>query len=276
MITALPRVAIAMNDFDAALRLFRDGLGMPVLDFSEDTVPSLGAHVGMCAPDGGSMVELMAPANPDLPLSQALEKFLDVRGEGFYAMMLEAADPDAEAEVLAGRGLGVLPLMAGAGGRDVHPKSTHGVLVRVYPNGSVSAGTRPGGEPGLSGIERTIVAVDDASIAAEAYGPPGFGLDLGEVIVDDERGVEAVICTPPKGGVVELAAPTDTQKPFAEVLEKQLKDRGPGLHALVLHADDPAGAAEVLADRGLEPTEVAGRVALDVFGARFLIEQRPA
>ncbi len=273
MITALPRVAIAMHDYEAAVALFRDGLGMPVLDFSDQTVPSLGAHVGMCVPEGGSNVELMSPANPELPLSQALQRFLDARGEGFYAMMLEAPDPDAEAEVLAGRGLGVLALMPGAGGRDVHPKTTHGVLVRVYPNDSVKAGgPHPSSAPALSGIMRTIVAVDDVGIAVDAYGPPGFGLEAGEVVRDEDRGVDSVICTPPKGGVVELAAPVDTRRPFALELEKQLKDRGPGLHALVLEAENPERAAQVLSDRGLEPSTAGGSVALDLLGARFVIE----
>ena len=44
-------------------------------------------------------------ANPALPLSQAIQRTLDRRGEGFYALMLEAPDPDAEAVGLAERGL---------------------------------------------------------------------------------------------------------------------------------------------------------------------------
>ena len=52
----------------------------------------------MCVPPGGSNIELMAPADPAAPLSQALRStFLDRRGEGLYALMLEAPDPDAEA-----------------------------------------------------------------------------------------------------------------------------------------------------------------------------------
>ena len=146
VITAMPRIAIAMHDFDAAVRMFGDVFGMPVLDFSDRTVPSLGAHVAMCIPEGGSNIELMSPADPDKPLSQALQKFLDRRGDGLYALMLEAPDPDAEADTLAERGLDVLPLMVGAAGRDVHPRSTHGVLIRVYPDNSVPArpGTRAG------------------------------------------------------------------------------------------------------------------------------------
>ena len=82
MITAMPRIAIVMHDFDLAVATFRDGFGMPVADFSRRTVPGLGAHVAMCVPEGGSNIELMAPADPDKPLSQSLQRCLDRRGEG--------------------------------------------------------------------------------------------------------------------------------------------------------------------------------------------------
>ena len=141
MITAMPRIAIAVKDFEAALTTFQDQMGMHVLDFSPETVPSLGAHVGMCQPAGGSNIELMAPSNPDEPLSQALQKFLDRRGEGIYAMMLESAEPNAEAEILLEKGVKVLPLMRGAGGRDIHPSSTHGVLILSLIH--ISEPTRP-------------------------------------------------------------------------------------------------------------------------------------
>src|SRR5579859_2087744 len=137
VITAMPRIAIAISDLGAAVTTFREVFGMPVIDFTEETVPTLGAQIALCVPEGGSNIELMAPADRGKPLSQALDRFLDRRGEGLYALMLEAPDPDREAAALAGRGLDVLPLMAGAGGRDVHPRSTHGVLIRVYPSDSV-------------------------------------------------------------------------------------------------------------------------------------------
>ena len=105
MITAMPRIAIATTTehFGRALKLFGDVFAMPVADFSDSTVASLGAHVGMCQPDGGSNIELMAPATPGLPLSDAIQKTIDRRGEGFYALMLEAPDPNAEAEELIER-----------------------------------------------------------------------------------------------------------------------------------------------------------------------------
>ena len=144
VITGMPRIAIAVHDFPATVATFRDQLGMPVIDLSEGSVESLGASLAMCVPEGGSNIELMSPADPAAPLSQSLQRFLDRRGEGLFALMLEAPDPNAEAEELSGRGLNVLPVMAGATGRDVHPNSTHGVLIRVYPVGSFQRPQDPG------------------------------------------------------------------------------------------------------------------------------------
>ncbi len=270
MITALPRIAIAVHDFPAAVATFRDVFGMPVVDFSDRTVPSLGAHVAMCVPEGGSNVELMAPSDPAAPLSLALQKFLDRRGDGLYAMMLEAPDPNAEAVELAERGLDVLPLMPGAGGRDIHPRSTHGVLVRVYPNDSAATG---GGhvsqEPNVSGIVRAVIATTDAVSAAAAY-THGFGLQPGPTVKDPERGVCSVTCIPPKGGVVELVSVIDPSKAFARDVAAFVERRGEGLFALVLRAADPAAAMATLTERGVAPavTEVP---MLDVFGAQILI-----
>ena len=270
MITALPRIAIAVNDFDDAISTFRDVLGMPVADFSDRTVPTLGAHVAMCTPDGGSNIELMSPADPGKPLSQALQKFLRRRGEGLYALMLEAPDPNAEADALSGRGVDVLPLMDGAGGRDVHPRSTHGVLIRVYPDNSVTTGPFPAEAPGLSGITRVVVATADASIAAHAY-EAGLGLSATAPVHDEERGVMSVQCRAPRGGVIELVSPVATDHPFAQDIDRCVKEDHGGMYALVLHAADPGAAVSVLRDRGIaeQPTPVPHLVA---YGTRFLIE----
>jgi catechol 2,3-dioxygenase-like lactoylglutathione lyase family enzyme len=270
VITAMPRIAIAVRDFDAAVSTFRDALGMPVVDFSPRTVPTLGAHVGMCVPPGGSNIELMAAADPAEPLSQALQRFLDQRGEGLYALMLEAPDPDREALELAARGLDVMPLMAGAGGRDVHPRSTHGVLVRVYPNDSATTGEVAGsGDLGLSGIVKVVVATADASLAAAAYGD-GFGLAIGPVVDDEERGVLTVECRPPKGGVIELVSCADPAKPFARAIEACVKERRGGMYALGLTSTDPHRTTAQLAARGFA-TSADQTSCVTVFGARFII-----
>jgi catechol 2,3-dioxygenase-like lactoylglutathione lyase family enzyme len=274
VITALPRIAIAVYDFDGAVTTFRDVFGLPVVDFSARTAPALGAHVAMCAPQGGSNIELMSPADPGKPLSQALQKFLDRRGEGPYALMLEAPDPDAEAVALAERGLDVMPLMPGAGGRDVHPRSTHGVLVRVYPNNSAQVTATESQAPGLSGIMKAIIATADASLAADVYGR-GFGLHAGPVVIDEQRGVRYVHCRAPKGGVIELVSANNPDTPFAEAILRHLKDGNGGLYALVLQCADPQAGVALLEPRGVA-AEGGPVGALVAHGMRFLIEQRLA
>lgn len=281
MITGMPRIAIAVRDFDATVATFRDKLGMPVLDISENSVQSLGAKLAMCVPEGGSNIELMSPANPDAPLSQSLQKFLDRRGEGLFALMLEAPDPDLEAESLSSRGLNVLPLMAGAGGRDVHPRSTHGVLVRVYPvssfQGEAPRRADDADFPGLSGITRVIVAVQDLDDATGVYGTQ-FGMDIDAPSLDVARGVQRVLCHPPTGGTIELVAVVDESRPFARSVGEFLNSTGEGMYCLVLQSADPNASAKILAERGLnvtiedDSTEVIELARTDTFGALLRIE----
>lgn len=285
MITAMPRLAIATADFEAIVDTFGRRLGMPVIDLSADTVPRLGARIAMCVADGGSHIELMSPAVPEAPLSLSLQRFLERRGQGLFALMLEAPDPDAEAVALAARGLAVLPLMAGAGGRDIHPSSTQGVLIRVYPNDSYP-GRAPAGWQGLglSGVQRAVIAVRDLAAAAATWGS-GLGLPADPPRIDAARGVRSVLVHPPRGGAIELVAVHDPARPYAAALAEQLAAGREGLHALVLHAADPqtllaplqaAGLAAELAAGADDAIEIAPAAA---FGARLRIERarhRPA
>ena len=165
----------------------------------------------------------------------------------------EPPDPDEEAKSLAEGGLNVLPRMAGAGGRDVHPNSTHGVLIRVYPVNSFSVGTSPSAS-GLSGIMRVIVAVRDLEHARRVY-HTGFGLACDPERDDDVRGVRGFICRPPDDGVIEFVTPTNADRPFAREVAGFLDDRE-GLYALVLHADE-------------------ARESVTVCGARIVVEPAP-
>lgn len=271
MISAMPRIAIAVHDFDKAVGIFRDVLAMPVLDFSSDTVPSLGAHVGMCQPPGGSNIELMAPATPGAPLARSIQGFLDRRGEGLFALMLEAPDPNAEAEEVASRGLDVLPLMEGAGGRDIHPRSTGGVLIRIYPDNSVGdRGPHQPGEPALSGIVRVVIASADLGRSTEVFGT-GLGLPCDAATDDAERGVRVVRCHPPSGGTIELVSVMDASRPFARAVAGHLAERGPGMWALVLEADDLDDTHRLLTDRGLDVTDGPAGPETTIFGTRILL-----
>lgn len=278
MITGMPRIAIAVHNFDAAVQTFRDKLGLPVIDLSESTTTgSLGARLAMCVPPGGSNIELMCPASPDMPLAQSLGRFLGRRGEGLFALMLEAPDPDAEAERLLDAGLNVLPLMAGAGGRDVHPGSTHGVLIRVYPSGSFQGDQeRHDTALDLSGIMRVMIVVSDLDDAIDVYGVK-LGLKVDPATVDAAAGTRSAIVHPPTGGVIELVSPQDPDQPLAASLKAHLQAKGEGLFALVLHSSDPASAAGILATRGMTMARDAGDKQEispdDTFGARIYIEK---
>jgi catechol 2,3-dioxygenase-like lactoylglutathione lyase family enzyme len=197
--------------------------------------------------------------------------------------MLEAPDPDAEAESLRARGLGVLPLMAGAGGRDVHPRSTHGVLIRVYPSRSFVASPdqierRVDRALGLSGIARVVIAVRDAKRALDTYGR-GLGLAAQDPTPDPRRGVTVARCGAPEGAVVELAEPVATERPYAAALAQRFEEAGEGMFALVLQAPDPAAAAVALAERGLRVSPLAGEEGVfevdpaSLFGTRVHIER---
>jgi len=269
MIIGMPRIAIAVRDFAATIATFRDKLGMPVVDLCATSVAELGAKLAMCTPEGGSNIEIMSPADLGAPLSQSLQRFLDRRGEGLFALMLEAPDPNAEAEELSSRGLNVLPLMAGAGGRDVHPNSTHGVLIRVYPvdsfkkdSGSDSSSISSAAQ--LSGITRVIIAVHDVDHATAVYRDQ-FVMDTDDVTVDAERGVRSAICHPRSGGAIELVSVFDRARPFAQSIQAFLDSDREGMYALVLQSPDLKGTAADLAARGLKVSPPAdSRQALEI------------
>jgi catechol 2,3-dioxygenase-like lactoylglutathione lyase family enzyme len=284
VITAMPRVAIATRDFTGIVAAFRDVLGMPVVDLSSHSAASLGAKLAMCVPPGGSNIELMSPHDPAAPLSQSLSRFLERRGSGLFALMLEAPDPNAEAEVLGSRGLDVLPLMPGAGGRDLHPRSTHGVLIRVYPSGSFQAQPeqvqqRDERALGLSGIARVVIAVSDAKRARETY-ERGLGLVVSDARSDAERGIESVLLRAPSGGAIELAQPVNEARPFAAALAERLHAAGEGMSALVLRAREPEAVGAALLERGLMVVmRQAGAIELDArgfHGARVIVERGEA
>jgi hypothetical protein len=230
---------------------------------------------------GGSNIELMAPGDLSLPLSQSLQGFLDRRGEGLFALMLEAAVPDEEAELLSERGLQVLPTMADAFGRDIHPSSTHGVLIRVYPVDSFEGHyPEPYDDPnptGLTGINRVIIAVKDIDTASDTYGVK-LGMPVSEPVSDADRGVLSVICTPPTGGVIELVSPEDTKKAFAAAIDQFIATRREGMYAVILGTDNLQRTLDTLATRGMTSAEVPGvngTFELDpssTFGGHFWVE----
>ena len=74
-----------------------------------------------------------------------------------------------------------------------------------------------------------------------------------------------------------MVSAVDTTKPFAQEIERFVKEESGGMYALVLHADDPRAALSLLKDRFLlkdreATTQVGTPAQVTAFGTRFIVE----
>lgn len=124
----LHHVAVVVRDLDAALRFYRDRLGLPlelVLPIESDRVRI--AFLGV----GESKVELVEPTDE----TTGVARFLASRGEGFHHVCLEVGDLAAELARLAEEGIELIDEVPRRGAEGpvafIHPRSCHGVLVEL-------------------------------------------------------------------------------------------------------------------------------------------------
>jgi methylmalonyl-CoA/ethylmalonyl-CoA epimerase len=130
MIKRIAHIAIVVDDIEAALGFWRDGLGLS-LEGVED-VPEQRSTVAFL-PAGDSEVELVKPTDDESGVARYLAK----RGPGMHHICLEVDDIEAALDHLRARGVRLINEQPthGAGGRRVafiHPESTRGVLVELY------------------------------------------------------------------------------------------------------------------------------------------------
>lgn len=123
-------VAVVVPDIDAALRFWRDGLGLPV-DRVED-IPSQQASVAFL-PAGESEIELVRPTATD----SGTARFLAKRGPGVHHLCFRVDDLAATLAHLKSMGIRLIneqPVPAADGKRlaFVHPEGASGVLVELY------------------------------------------------------------------------------------------------------------------------------------------------
>lgn len=133
MILKIDHIGIATADAAAALKIYRDALGLELT--ATEPVESqklVSYHLRV----GESSLELLVPNEP----GSVMAKFLESRGAGIHHIAL--AVDDIEAEVARLRAAGLQPLgegpIAGAGGKQViffHPKTTGGVLLELCEGG---------------------------------------------------------------------------------------------------------------------------------------------
>lgn len=144
MLTPGPRridhVAIVVRDLDAALRFYRDTLGIApsrVLEFPGEGVKI--AFLPLGGP-GGSALELLEPSGP----AGSVARFLERRGEGLHHVCLEVPDIDAALTQLQDDAVPVLDAVprptAEGRGIFIHPKGASGVLLELVQRTSEDNG----------------------------------------------------------------------------------------------------------------------------------------
>lgn len=127
----IDHVAIVVRDMEAALRFYRDTLGVApsrILDFPREGVKI--AFLPMGGP-GGSEIEMLEPTDP----AGGVARFLEKRGEGLHHLCLEVEDIDEALAELTAAGAAVLDTTPRptAEGRGIflHPIGTGGVLLEL-------------------------------------------------------------------------------------------------------------------------------------------------
>ncbi len=125
----LDHVAIVVRDLDAAIRLYRDTLGLELTQVEE--VPEQQVTTAIFG-RGMGRVELICPTTAD----SGVARFLEKRGEGLHHICLEVEDLEAALGALRAAGAPLVDQAPrpGAGGARVafvHPRGARGVLTEL-------------------------------------------------------------------------------------------------------------------------------------------------
>jgi methylmalonyl-CoA epimerase len=129
MLSLIDHVGVAVEDIDAALALYGDALGMPLVH--RETVDEQGVDAALLDVGDGH-IELLAPLGPDTPVG----KFLARKGPGLHHVAYRVEDVEATLKALSEAGLRLIDEQPRNGIRGsrvafVHPASTGGVLTEI-------------------------------------------------------------------------------------------------------------------------------------------------
>jgi methylmalonyl-CoA/ethylmalonyl-CoA epimerase len=134
MFRRIDHVGVAVEDLDAALRLYAESFRMELAH--RETVESQGVEA-VLLDVGEGHVELLRPLGPDT----AVGKFLARSGPGLHHVAYAVDDIDAALDDLSGAGLELIdsePRQGIRGSRVafLHPRSSGGVLTEIVePSG---------------------------------------------------------------------------------------------------------------------------------------------
>jgi methylmalonyl-CoA/ethylmalonyl-CoA epimerase len=128
MIQKVHHVGIAVGDLEAALRFYRDLLGLPV--HKQAVVEEQGVRAALLTV-GESEIELLEPTGPDTPVG----RFLARRGQGLHHLCFQTDDVAGELAGLKAKGVELVDQQPRQGLAGLicflHPRAHHGVLVEL-------------------------------------------------------------------------------------------------------------------------------------------------
>jgi methylmalonyl-CoA epimerase len=129
MLDRIVHVGVAVDDLDASISLYENGLGMPLVH--REVVAEQGVEA-VLLDVGDGHVELLSPLGEDTPVG----KFLARKGPGLHHVAYAVADIDATLEKLGAGGIDLIDEQARTGIRGsrvafLHPRSTGGVLTEL-------------------------------------------------------------------------------------------------------------------------------------------------
>lgn len=129
MLERIDHVGVAVEDLDAALKLYEDALGMPMVH--REVVAEQGVEA-VLLDVGDGHVELLRPLGEETPVG----KYLARKGPGLHHVAYAVADIKATLEQLAAAGIELIDEQPRTGIRNsrvafLHPRSTGGVLTEI-------------------------------------------------------------------------------------------------------------------------------------------------
>ena len=133
----LNHLAIVVDDMEAALRFWRESLGLAQAGEIE-SVTAEAVDIAFLSL-GGARIELIQPTTDD----SGVAKYLAKRGPGMHHLCLEVTDLDAKLEALSARGYELInETPRERDGRRyafIHPSSAGGVLLELYETAQVDS-----------------------------------------------------------------------------------------------------------------------------------------
>lgn len=129
MLDRIDHTGVAVDDLDAAIKLYRDVLGMPLVH--REVVEEQGVEA-VLLDVGDGHVELLSPLGDDTPVG----KFLARKGPGLHHVAYAVTDIEATLAQLSESGIELIDATPRIGIRRsrvafLHPRSTGGVLTEI-------------------------------------------------------------------------------------------------------------------------------------------------